>query len=135
MSIEAALEKALFERLMAYAKLPPAAWPGLTFPAAGKSLPDQFIEPRIIRNPAINAAFDTRRYEGRLSVTLKTKIPTFSYNAALVAVGIATHLNSQRVFVAEGIRITIQQPATVLGDDLADGWIIHPIACPILAMA
>jgi hypothetical protein len=135
MSIEAALEKALYERLLAYASLPPVSWPGLVFPAQGNELPDQFIEPRLIRNPAFNATYDSKRYDGRLVVTLKTKIPVFSYNAALVAVGIAQHLNAQQVFIGSGLRVTIQQPATVLGDDIVDGWIMHPIACPVLAMA
>lgn len=135
MSIEAQLEKAVYDRLLAYSQLPPAAWPGLTFPAPGQALPDQFIEPRIIRNPAQNETFDTARYEGQLVVTLKSKLPVFAYNATLVAVGIAVHLNELPRFISDGLRVTIQQPATVLGDDIADGWIIHPIACPILAMA
>jgi hypothetical protein len=135
MSIEAQLEKAIYDRLLAYSQLPPAAWPGLTFPAPGAALPNQFIEPRIIRNPATNATYDTGRYEGELIVTLKTKLPTFSYNATLVAVGIAVHLNQEPRFISSGLRVIIPQPATVLGDDIAEGWILHPIRCPILAMA
>jgi hypothetical protein len=132
---EANIEAALLARLATLMLTPDfaVAWPGIIFPPAGQSLPENFLR---IEHDAINVTrpflSGTARQRGSLFVSVMMKIGTSSTKARDVAGGVAAHFPADHEMTSGGIMVRVIETPTVAGGyiDQTDARWRTPVIIP-----
>ena len=133
-TVEAKAAAACAERFTEYGSAITVAWPGLDFPGAGQSFPNQFIDFNVVPVPATWITRTSKRHDSLLIMRLSTRLPYPAIQATETAGLIAAHFNVQPVFTLQGVTITLIQPAAVQGAIYDGAWMYHPIQAQITAI-
>jgi hypothetical protein len=132
---EARIEAALLGRLATLTFNPAiaVAWPGLPFPAAGQTKPDNYLR---VEHDAIAKTrpflSGTSRQRGSLFISACLKLGTSTTAATDIAGRIADHFPPDHEMTVEGITVRITQRPDVHGgyrDDTDQRWRV-PVVIP-----
>lgn len=121
------VEVAMNDRLKLAIGAIPVLWNGIDYPDGN---PDEFFRVTVLRARGQNISFTRGLFRGEYIVRHNKLTGGGVIATTATAQGIADHFNALRKFPYDGGIVTIAEPASVLGSETIDGFIVTPVSVP-----